>query len=144
MADEILDSNREKPSEVVEERRCKTCTNYTLHYNTSPCRECIDHALWLPRFAKEPLEPKETEAKVDEKLSCKKCVYASGCNKVLAVNGFCDGYERKDEKPKKVKLKLSEKKLKYLQEIICDKCMKCDEECNEPCNLSRYIKKERE
>ena len=48
------------------------------------------------------------------------------------------------QKEKKIKLKISEKKLKYLQEIICDKCMKCDEECNEPCNLSRYIKKERE
>ena len=92
----------EESSEVVkEERRCKTCTHYALHYNASPCDKCLDHNLWLP---KEPIMQKE----------------------------------------KKIKLKISEKKLKYLQEIICDKCMKCDEECNEPCNLSRYIKKERE
>ena len=61
--------------------------------------------------------------------------------KVKNSNGYRDRF--KPKKVKKLRLKISVKKIKYLQEIICDKCLWDKQKCSEACNLSRYIVKEK-
>lgn len=119
-----------------DEKSCSNCAYEELSRYSESCKNCsLGISLNKVTFNWKPKEAKDKHEQTYEKAF--KDVIES-----TVIAQYVKSKKETKENTKKLKLRMSEKKFKKIQELICDKCALWEKDCNNVwCNLDRYLVK---